>query len=80
MLSMFVPFYSTFFLIKLNKELEKVAQERGVTLSKAAIAGIVLSAMFPLLPLNIGALGILQHNLNKLIKAEKNEQVVPSVC
>lgn len=75
-----VPFYSVYFLTKVNKKLKEIAKERGVTLANNHVATIILSALFPILPINVVGMALVQHNLNILHEAEKDEQTSPIVC
>ena len=68
-----VPFYSIYFAVKAYKKLEELAKERNVTLQKNKLAVILLSAFFPILPINVAGLALIQHNLNKIYGAEINE-------
>lgn len=68
LLCAFVPFASIFVLLKLNRELaqanEEFAGSKAYKVSK--IVFIITGIIFPILPINIIALAVLQRNLNKL--------------
>ena len=56
--------------LKIAGELERSAEERGVSLKVSRLALIVSSLLLPILPLNVVALGILQSKVNKLYDSE----------
>lgn len=74
--SCFVPFFSIYTLLKGAKSLRDTACERGVDLMRGSRYGatraalIVSAVIFPILPLNVVALALLQHGVNKLYAAE----------
>jgi len=61
----FVPFYSLFYLLKINKLITHKAKEQNITIKNKTWAYILSSLVFFVLPLNIVALSILQNDLNK---------------
>lgn len=69
-LAAFVPFTAIFVFIKAQKELEAQAAKKGITLKNFNILYIIFGILFPIAPLNIVALAVLQHNINKLLNAE----------
>ena len=78
-LSCFLPFASVFFTLKAFKALQKRASETGVKLVGNKALFVVLGILFPILPVNLGTLSVLQHNVNKLYLAETsntNEEAV----
>ena len=78
-LNAFVPFYSVYYLIKTNKKLKKIAEENNVKfVGHPAVDAVFGSVMFPILPINLVSLAILQQNANKLLEANYDE-VVSSV-
>jgi len=79
-LSAFVPFASIYFAVKANNELKTVMAEKGLK-HKGHNALIIASGIiFPILPVNLVTLIIMQRNLNKIYKQEeetlKNLQAV----
>jgi len=73
LLSVIVPFYSTFFIIKAYKKFDEISKEHNIKLANSKIATIVLSLLFPILPLNVVGLALIQHNLNIIHEAKINE-------
>jgi hypothetical protein len=74
--SCFVPFFSIFTIVKMTKKLCLIAKEKGVAISKAGIMipSIVCAFLFPVLPINIIALALLQKTVNKLYAAEETAE------
>ncbi len=72
-LSAFVPFANVYFIIKTNKALREKAQEMGVTLKNTDVAEIALAVLFPILPVNVISLSLLQSKVNKLYEKEITE-------
>ena len=70
LLSALVPFASIYVFLNEEKALEAKAEELGVKLTKGKIFHIIFGILFPLAPLNVGSLAILQHNVNKILNAE----------
>ena len=79
-LSILIPFYSIYFVSKIYKQLQEIANERNIKLANNKLAVMLLSLAFPILPLNVVGLALIQHNLNLIHEAEKNEQINPVVC
>ncbi len=65
-----IPFGSIWVVLKLRKLILTAAEERGVQMRINKWILIALSAVFFILPINIIALSILQHKINRLYKAE----------
>ena len=70
LLSALVPFASIYFNLKMRNSIIKSAEacEAKVSISKWLI--ILLSVIFPILPVNVITLAILQNGLNKVYKAQ----------
>lgn len=70
--SCIVPFFSIFTIVKMAKKLSVIAEEKGVAVSKAGfvIPSVILTLFFPVLPINVVALALLQKQVNKLYTAE----------
>ena len=74
--SCFVPWLSIFTILKMTSIIRDVATERGVDLMRKPwyvinrVVILVLAAIFPILPVNVVALGLLQRNVNELYEAE----------
>lgn len=64
--SCLVPLASLVFVLKANKNLNAVAELKGVKVKKNTIILSVLSVLFPLLPLNFVGLAILQRKVNAI--------------
>ena len=70
LLSSLVPFASIYVFLKEEKEMQKKAQEMGVQLMKGGkILHIIFGILFPIAPLNVVSLSVLQHHMNKLLNA-----------
>ena len=67
LISIFIPFASVFSCVKIHKALKEKATEQGIIISDKTAAFVILGILFPILPLNIISLSILQHDANKLI-------------
>lgn len=65
----FVPFGGLFVSWKAHEALERVGAEKGVSIKGKKWVHILLGALFPILPLNVGSLALLQHNVNKIMRA-----------
>jgi hypothetical protein len=63
-----VPFAQIPFILIMRKKLLNTAKKLGVDLKIAIAPLIVLSVFFPILPINLITLAILQHKANKLVK------------
>lgn len=76
----FVPFYSIYFMIKTNKQIKAMCQEKGVKYTGHIAVDILLGIMFPILPVNVISLSLMQKNVNKLLQFEtQNETVAQTV-
>ena len=64
-LSCVVPFYGVYYLLKVNKALLNKAKENNVKILNKAWVYVLTSLIFPILPLNIISLAVLQHDVNK---------------
>ena len=77
--SCLIPFFSVVTIIKMTKELRLAAKEKKVdVLSKPAVTiipSVVLTMFFPILPINVVALALLQRSVNKLYAAEERKAV-----
>lgn len=70
LLAAFIPFASIFVFLKEQKHLEEKAKELGVKLVGGKALHIIFGILFPLAFCNVVSLSIIQHNVNKLLKAE----------
>ena len=70
LLSALVPFASIFFLLKMRRELVEEGKKRGAELKINAFLLVAPAVIFPILPVNVISMAILQHNINKLYAAE----------
>lgn len=74
--SCFVPFFSIYTILKGLKSLRQAAQERGVDFMRGSRYGVTRAVLiasaviFPILPVNMVALAVLQRGVNKLYAAE----------
>ncbi len=65
-LASLIPFASIYVMVKVGKQLQEAANEKNKA-QKVPVVLLALSGMIcPILPLNMVALSILQHNVNKL--------------
>ncbi len=69
-LASFVPFAGAFVAVKMHKELSEKANELGVKLVGNNVLFIILSVIFPVLPVNVITLALMQKNVNTLYNAE----------
>lgn len=69
-LASFVPFAGAFVAVKMHKELSNKASELGVKLVGNNVLFIILSVIFPILPVNVITLSLIQKNVNKIYNAE----------
>ena len=67
LLAVFVPFLSIFVFIRENKALKERATEMGIELKDYKILNVVFGILFPIAPINIVSLALLQHNANRLL-------------
>lgn len=70
LLSSLVPFAAVFVLIKMRGELLTVAKEKGVDIKIPVWLIVVSAIVLPILPVNIIAQAVLQHQVNKLYNSE----------
>ena len=70
LLACFVPLAQIWVLLKLRRALLDRAAEKGVTLRISAPLLVITALVFPLLPLNVIALSLLQHAVNRLYHSE----------
>ena len=70
LLSALVPFASIYVFLKEERALQERAAQLGVKLTKGKILHVIFGILFPLAPLNVVSLAILQHHMNKLLNAE----------
>jgi hypothetical protein len=70
LLSALVPFAGIFIMLKLRKELLSVAADKGVKVTLPAWLLVCVSVIFPILPINLVALSLIQHAVNKIYAAE----------
>ena len=69
-LASFVPFAGAFVAVKMHKELSNKASELGVKLVGNNVLFIILSVIFPILPVNVITLALIQKNVNTIYNAE----------
>ena len=69
----FVPFASIFFALKANKQLRAKALEMGAKPCGNSIVHVIFGVMFPILPLNIVSLALLQKSVNNLYRQKEKE-------
>lgn len=67
-----VPFAGIFVTLHVHRSLEKRASELGISIGSSAPAA-ALGVVFPILPVNVIALALLQSKINKLYRAEDKE-------
>lgn len=70
LVSCFIPFASIATNIIVHNKLNKKAEELNVKLTGNKYIYVITGIIFPVLPLNIAAQSVIQHNINKLLKAE----------
>ena len=68
--SAFIPFASIYFVLKMRKAIIEEAASRGADVDMNKGLLVVSSIVFFVLPINVIALAILQHNVNKLYLKE----------
>ena len=69
-LSAFIPFASLYFSLKFRRAILEEAEKLGASVSVSRAWLIVTSLIFPILPLNVVGLAILQNGVNKLYAAK----------
>ncbi|MBQ7879671.1 MAG: MFS transporter [Clostridia bacterium] len=72
LLACFVPYAGVVLCVRAHKRLEALGAEKGVKITGKTWVHILLGAVFTVLPLNIGSLALLQHNVNKIMRAEES--------
>lgn len=65
-LSCFVPLVCIYYVLKMADDVLALAKEKNVEMKISKVALVIFSILFPLLPLNMPALIILQRKVNKL--------------
>ena len=70
LLSNFLPFVQIFYLLKMRKMIVDTAAEKGVTVKIPKLALILSGCVFPVLFINVPALAVLQHGMNKVFAHE----------
>ncbi|MBE6673617.1 MAG: hypothetical protein E7596_00760 [Ruminococcaceae bacterium] len=70
-LCVFVPFVSAFLMAKVYTELKVMGEQKGVKITGNKWLYIVLGILFPILPLNVVLLALMQKNINKLFESEE---------
>lgn len=70
LLGALIPFGGIFVTLKLRREIIVAAKERGVDVKIPAWALVLTSVIFPILPINVVSLAILQAAVNKIYRAE----------
>ena len=70
-LSCFLPFASVYCTLKVFDALKEKADAFGVKIVGNKVLFIILGIVFPILPVNVGALALLQKNVNKLYEHEE---------
>ena len=84
-ISCFVPFASVFVATKMLSTMRDCADKRGITLFKKAkystvrVALIVLAVIFPILPINVVGLALLQRYANIIYQSEKGVKKVETL-
>ena len=63
----FVPFYAVYWLINTDKQLKAAYESRGIEYKSYLPVMLPFAVIFPILPLNIVALSLIQKNVNKLL-------------
>lgn len=67
LIAIFIPFASIYTTLKTHEELQQLASEKAIKLTGKKWLNIVLGIVFPILPINIIGLSIMQHDVNKLL-------------
>ena len=65
LLSCFVPFASIYFFLSIRRDILSAAKERGIEMKMSKAALIVSAIILPIAPLNLVALSLTQHKINK---------------
>ena len=72
-ISCFVPFAALYVNLKCRSIILNEAKQIGAKIKINPFVLIITSIMFPILPINIIALSMLQHGVNKLYRAKGNQ-------
>ncbi|MBQ8689113.1 MAG: MFS transporter [Clostridia bacterium] len=70
LLSSLIPFASVYFTVKLYDSLASECEKRGIKPIGNKALYVILSVLFPILPINVIALALLQSNVNRLYNAD----------
>ena len=68
-----IPFVSVYFTVKAHKALSQRLEGSGKKASGHAVIFVVLGIIFPILPINIISLALLQSSVNKVYSVENAE-------
>ncbi len=69
-ISCLIPFASIFFMIKAETDLKNYAKSKGIEIGSHKAAYIIFGIIFPILPVNIVSLSLMQHNVNRVYTEE----------
>ena len=69
-ISCIIPFASVATNIIAHKKLEEKAKELDINLTGSKALYIITGIFFPILPLNIIGLSVMQYDINKILKAK----------
>ncbi len=56
-------------IVRQNKDLHEVAKEKGIKLRGSSALYIITGLVFPILPLNIIGLSVMQSDVNRIYNA-----------
>ena len=70
LLSCLIPFGSVYCVLKMRKAILGIAAEKGKAMKMNVAVLIITTLIFPILPLNVVALSMLQHGMNKVYTIE----------
>lgn len=73
LLSSFIPFASIYFMLKMHGNIACALNGQDLTAKGNKALYIITGILFPILPINVIALAVMQSDLNKLLKATKEE-------
>lgn len=76
LLSCFVPFLSIYFTLKRSKQLCDYGKTLNVQLGRRKVLHIIFGVIFPLLPINLVSLVLLQNGVNKIYKMQLKGKTV----
>ncbi len=65
-----VPFAHIFVMLRIRKELNALADEKGIRIKLPTALAVISGLIFPILPLNVITLAVFQHAANKLFATE----------